>query len=124
MPPASLQDEKGSFPNIRCDVREGITDAEALEISLTENLAREDADELTYYEAFLSLTLKGRSVGEIARTYGKKEREVEQYLASPISCPRIRELYRDDELDAGDMRLLTMATKTQQREWLKLFRRQ
>lgn len=116
-----VEAEKGSFPDIRCDVREGLSDAEALEISLTENLAREDADELTYYEAFLSLTLKGRSVGEIARTYGKKEREVEQYLALANLLPRIREIYRDQVLDAGDLRLLTMATKTQQREWLKLF---
>lgn len=116
-----IEGETGSFPNICCDVREGLTEAEALEISLTENLAREDADELTYYETFLSLTLKGRSVGEIARTYGKKEREVEQYLALANLLPRIRELSRDEELDAGDMRLLTMATKTQQREWLKLF---
>jgi len=116
-----IDGETGSFPDIRCDVRDGLTDAEALEISLTENLAREDADELTYYEAFLSLTLKGRSVGEIARTYGKKEREVEQYLALANLLPRIRELYRDEELDGGDLRLLTMATKTQQREWLKLF---
>ncbi|HEY4275918.1 MAG TPA: ParB N-terminal domain-containing protein [Rhizomicrobium sp.] len=117
-----IADEKGNFPNIGCDVREGLTDAEALEISLTENLAREDADELTYYEAFLSLTLKGRSVGEIARTYGKTEREVQQYLAIANLLPAIRELYRGDHLDAGDLRLLTMATKTQQRDWLKLFK--
>jgi ParB family chromosome partitioning protein len=116
-----IEGETGSFPNIRCDVREGLSEAEALEISLTENLAREDADELTYYEAFLSLTLKGRSVDEIARTYGKKEREVQQYLAIANLLPRLRELYREQELDAGDMRLLTMATKTQQRDWLKLF---
>ena len=116
-----IEGETGSFPNIRCDVREGISDAEALDISLTENLAREDADELTYYEAFLSLTLKGRSVGEIARTYGKTEREVQQYLALANLLPAIRELYRNDHLEAGDLRLLTMATKTQQRDWLKLF---
>jgi ParB/RepB/Spo0J family partition protein len=116
-----IADEKGNYPNIRCDVREGLSDAEALEISLIENLAREDADELTYYEAFLSLTLKGRSVGEIARTYGKSEREVQQYLALANLLPAIRELYREEHLDAGDLRLLTMATTTQQREWFKLF---
>jgi ParB family transcriptional regulator, chromosome partitioning protein len=116
-----IESETGSFPNISCDVREGISDAEALEISLTENLAREDADELTCYEAFLSLTLKGRSVGEIARTYGKTEREVQQYLALANLLPAIRELYRGEHLEAGDLRLLTMATKTQQRDWLKLF---
>ena len=116
-----IEGEKGGFPDIRCDVREGLSDAEALEISLTENLAREDADELTYYEAFLSLTLKGRSVGEIARTYGKNEREVQQYLAIANLLPRVRELYREQELGGGDLRLLTLATKTQQRDWLRLF---
>lgn len=116
-----LEQERGGFSEIRCDIREGLSDAEAAEISLTENLAREDADELTYYEAFLSLTLKGRTVGEIARTYGKSEREVQQYLAIANLLPAIRELYRGEHLDAGDLRLLTMATKTQQRDWLKLW---
>jgi ParB family chromosome partitioning protein len=44
-----IESETGEFPAIRCDVREGIDDATAMEISLTENIAREDADELTYY---------------------------------------------------------------------------
>jgi ParB family chromosome partitioning protein len=117
-----VETERGSFSDLNCDVRDGISDAEALEISLTENLAREDADELTYYEAFLSLTLKGRSVDEIARTYGMKEREVMQYLAIANLLPAIRELYREQHVDTGDLRLLTLATKTQQRDWLRLFK--
>jgi ParB family chromosome partitioning protein len=42
-----IEGETGGFPDIRCDVRESLTDAEALEISLTENLAREDALDYT-----------------------------------------------------------------------------
>jgi ParB family chromosome partitioning protein len=34
--------------------------------------------------------------------------------------PAIRDLFRCEELDASDLQLLTMATKTQQRDWLKL----
>ena len=101
MPPASSKARQAASPISVATCGKDCTDAEALEISLTENLAREDADELTYYEAFLSSTLKGRSVGEIARTYGKNEREVEQYLALANLLPRIRELYRDEELDGA-----------------------
>jgi ParB family chromosome partitioning protein len=117
-----IENETGEFPAIRCDVREGIDDATAMEISLTENIARKDADELTYYEAFSALIVKGRTVDEIARTYGKTEREILQYLAIANLLPAVRELYRGEHLDAGDLRLLTMATKTQQRDWLKLFK--
>jgi ParB family chromosome partitioning protein len=68
------------------------------------------------------LIVKGRMVDEIARTYGKTEREILQYLAIANLLPAVRELYRGEHLDAGDLRLLTMATKTQQRDWLKLFK--
>ena len=71
-----------------------------IEVSLIENMARENADELTYYETFSALIREGRDVGEIARTFGKTEREVTQCLAIANLLPRIRELYRDDELDA------------------------
>lgn len=116
-----IESETGSFPSLRCDVREGLDDATALEISLTENIARQGADELTYYEAFSALIVKGRTVDEIARTYGKTEREVLQYLAIANLLPRIRDPFREEQLDAGDLQLLTMATKTQQRDWLKLW---
>ena len=53
--------------------------------------------------------------------FGKKEREVTQSLAIANLMPRIRDLYRDEQVDVSDLQLLTMATKTQQREWLKLW---
>ena len=95
-------------------------DASGIEASLIENIAREDVDEITAYETFSALIREGREVGEIARTFGKTEREVTQCLAIANLLPRIRDLFRNEELDAGDLQLLTMATKTQQRDWLKL----
>ena len=102
-------------------MREGIDDAAAIEISLIENVAREDADTLTCYETYVTLIRQGRSVGEVARLFGKKEREITQCLALANLLPRIRDLFRNDELDGSDLQLLTMATKTQQREWLRLW---
>lgn len=116
-----IENERGEFPPLPCDVRENLTDADAREISLIENVAREDADEITCYEAFSALIRDGKTVDEIARTFGKTEREVCQSLAIANLLPRVRDLYRSEELDAGDLQLLTMATKTQQRDWLKLW---
>jgi ParB family chromosome partitioning protein len=116
-----IETETGAYPPLPCDVREGLDDASATEISLIENVAREDADELSCYETYVALIHQGRTVGEIAHLFGKREREITGCLAIANLLPRIRELYRDGELDGSDLQTLTMATKTQQRGWLKLW---
>jgi ParB family chromosome partitioning protein len=102
-------------------LRETCSDAEALEISLIENVAREDADELTEYETYAGLIRLGRTPGEIAKTFGVDEKDVLRRLALANLLPRIRDLYRSEELDSSDLQLLTMATKSQQQAWLKLW---
>ena len=110
-----IEQEAGSFPPLNCDLRENCSDAEALEISLIENVAREDADELTEYESYAGLIRLGRSPAEIAKTFGVEEKDVLRRLALANLMPRIRDLFRSEELDASDLQLLTMATKSQQR---------
>jgi ParB family chromosome partitioning protein len=116
-----IEGETGSFPPVACDLRENCSDAEALEISLIENVAREDADELTEYETYAGLIRLGRTTLEIAKTFGVDEKDVMRRLALANLMPRIRDLFRSEELDTGDLQLLTMATKSQQRDWLKLW---
>ena len=116
-----IESERSSFDPIKCNVMDEADAASGIEVSLIENMAREDADELSTFETFSALIREGRNVGEIARTFGKTEREVTQCLAIANLLPRIRELYRTEDLDSGDLQLLTMATKTQQREWLHLW---
>lgn len=116
-----IEGETGNFPPVQCDLRETCSDAEALEISLIENVAREDSDELTEYETYAGLIRLGRSPSEIAKTFGVDEKDVLRRLALANLMPRIRDLYRSEELDSSDLQLLTMATKTQQRDWLKLW---
>jgi ParB family chromosome partitioning protein len=116
-----IEGETGSFPPVACDLRENCSDAEALEISLIENVAREDADELTEYETYAGLIRLGRTTLEIAKTFGVDEKDVLRRLALANLMPRIRDLFRSEELDSSDLQLLTMATKSQQRDWLKLW---
>ena len=115
-----VESERGEFPPLNCDVRENCSDAEALEISLIENVAREDADELAEYETYAGLIKLGKKLGEIAATFGITEHKVTQRLALANLLPAVRDMYRNEELDPSDLQLLTMATKTQQRDWLKL----
>lgn len=116
-----IEGETGTFPPVQCDLREDCSDAEALEISLIENVAREDADELSEYETYAGLIRLGRAPAEIAKTFGVDEKDVVRRLALANLLPRIRDLYRSEELDASDLQLLTMATKSQQQGWLKLW---
>lgn len=107
--------------SLPCAVIDAGDDAEALEASLIENVARLDPDEVTRWECFARLVKEGRSSEEIAATFGLTERQVKRTLALGNLVPRIRNLYRNDKIDAASMRHLTLATKAQQREWLRLF---
>lgn len=115
-----VENERGSFEPIKCAVVEAGDDANALEISLIENVAREDVDEITQYEIYTRLIVLGRSPGQIAAGQGITEHQVRQRLAIANLLPQIRDLFRTGELEPEDMQALTLATKTQQRAFLKL----
>jgi ParB family transcriptional regulator, chromosome partitioning protein len=107
------------FTALPCAILDGSDDAAALEASLIENIARLSPSEIEQYETFVRLTKEGRSVAQIALTFGITERMVHQRLALGNLNPRIRKLYARDEIDNHTLQLLTLATKSQQIAWLK-----
>lgn len=113
--------EQGSIDPLPCAVMAPGDDAAALEASLIENVARLAPDEMTQYETYVRLTREGKSVAEIASTFGLDEREVKQRLALGNLLPKIREAYRKGDIDSESIRHLTLATKAQQKGWLALF---
>jgi len=115
-----VEQERGNFDPIKCNVIEAGDDANALELSLIENVAREDVDEITQYEIYSRLIVLGRSPGQIAASQGVTEHQVRQWLAIANLLPQIRDLFRDGELEPEDLQALTLATKTQQRAFLRL----
>ena len=118
----TVKEERGDFPPVPCHVMQEGDDADALEASLIENLHRVDADEMQQYEAFSRLILKeGKSVEDVAATFGLTKRQVEQRMALGNLLPKIRESYRAERIDVDTIRHLTMATKRQQQDWLKGF---
>lgn len=97
-------------------------DATAIEASLTENIARLPMDEIDQYKAFAALRGEGLEIGDIAARFGVSERLVTQRLAIAGIIEPVLNAYRRDEISAETLRVLTMATPRQQKDWWKLFK--
>jgi len=117
----SVVDDGGAVEPLPCAIIEPGDDAAALEASMLENLARLDPDEMTQYETFVRLRKAGKSVADIAATFGITELMVKRRLVLGELLPKIRTAYRNEDIDAETIRHLTMASKRQQRDWVKLF---
>ncbi len=107
---------------VPCAIMDEGDDAEAIEASLIENLARLDPDEMTRYESFSRLVKEGKKPEDIAATFCVTEIMVRRSLALGNLIPEIRNAYRNEEIDARTIRQLTIANKSQQADWFKLFK--
>jgi ParB family chromosome partitioning protein len=106
---------------VPCAIMAKGDDAAALEASLIENVAHLPMDEMDQFEAFQRLLKEGRSIEDIAHIFGVTELTVKRRLAIANLHPKIRTLYRAEEIDAETLRALTLATKQQQKDWLVLW---
>lgn len=116
-----VADEGGSAEPLPCAIIEPGDDAAALEASIMENSGRLDPDEVTRWESFTALIREGRSVEDIAAHFGLPDLMVKRALALGNLLPRIRDLYRAEKINPDSVRHLTLASKTQQRDWLALW---
>jgi ParB family chromosome partitioning protein len=116
----AVEQERGKIDPLPCAILAPGDDAGALEASLIENIARLDPDEVSQWETFVRLIREGKTVPEIAATFGITDLIVKRRLALGNLLPKIRDAYRREELDAQTIRHLTMASKAQQKAWLKL----
>ena len=94
-----VEAEAGSIEPLPCAIMEAGDDAAALEASMLENFARLDPDEMTQYETFVRLTKEGKTVDAIAQTFGITELMVKRRLALGNLMPKIRDAYRNEEID-------------------------
>lgn len=110
----------GPAEPLPCAILDRTDDASAVEASLIENVARRDPDEVTQWETFTRLVKEGRDVDDISATFGIPALGVKRILALGNLLPRIRDLYRREQIDAATVRHLTLASKGQQKAWLAL----
>lgn len=105
---------------VPCVVLDRCDDATAVEASLAENIERLPMDEMDQHEAFMALRRKGLECADIAAHFGITEQIVKRRLALANLIPDIRRLYRQGEIDAKTLHVLTLATKERQRAWVQL----
>jgi ParB family transcriptional regulator, chromosome partitioning protein len=117
----SLEKEGLEVEAVPCAVMAKGDDAAAVEASLIENVAHLPMDDMDQFEAFQRLLKEGRSIEDIANVFGVTELTVKRRLAIANLAPKIRQLYRVEDIDAETLRALTLATKQQQKDWLALW---
>ena len=116
----SLRDTDDDAPSLPCVILEGDQDAVAIEASLAENIERLPMDEMDQHEAFMALKRKGLSEDDIAAHFGISAQVVKRRLALAALMPDVRRLYRQGEIDAKTLHLLTLATKERQKAFVAL----
>jgi ParB family chromosome partitioning protein len=117
----SLEKEGLEVEAVPCAIMAKGDDAAAVEASLIENVAHLPMDDMDQFEAFQRLLKEGRSIEDIAHVFGVTELTVKRRLAIANLAPKIRQLYRAEDIDAETLRALTMASKQQQKDWLALY---
>jgi len=116
-----VAEETGADMMLPCGIMADGDDAAALEISMIENLGRKTPDPIQQYLAFSKLHKEGRSVEDIAALFGITTQLVNKRMALGNLNPKIHKLFQNEDLDAGDLQTLTLASKERQKEWLCLY---
>lgn len=87
--------------NVPCIVRE-LTDAQAFDAMITENLQRKDVDAFEEAFAFAELLkVKGNDVIELSKRFGKSERFVRERIKLNALIPAFKEKYQDKDITLG-----------------------
>jgi len=118
---AVLKETGDKTIKLPCAVLAEGDDAGAIEASILENVARLEPDEMSQFEAFQRLADEGRTVEQIALTFGVTELMVKRRLALANLLPEIRKAYAAEEIDGTTITALTLGSETQQREWFDLW---
>lgn len=114
--------ETSKTPLVPCAIMTETDAATAIEASVIENVGRLPATEMEQYTAFKHLHDENRSVADIATFFGVTELTVRRVLALANLADPIRKLYAAESIDRETIRALTLASITQQEEWLCLYK--
>lgn len=104
------------FQAISCIVRE-MTDDEAFEAMITENLQRKDVDPIEESFAFAQLTEKGRSLEDIALKFGKSTRFVFDRIKLNALIPELKERVRNGDIPLSGAMILSKLDEETQKEF-------
>ncbi|KAB1082225.1 ParB/RepB/Spo0J family partition protein [Neorhizobium galegae] len=98
---------------VECKVRDS---EDATEISLTENVMREDMHPVDAYEAFSALADQGKAIPDIAARFGTTEIIVRRRLALAKVSPKLLDLYRKEEMTFEQLSAFTVSDDHERQE--------
>lgn len=101
------------FQTISCIVRE-MTDDEAFDAMITENLQRKDVDPIEEAFAFSQLIEKGRTLEDIALRFGKSTRFVFDRVKLNSLIPELKARVRDGEIPISGAMILSKLDDAEQ----------
>lgn len=104
------------FQTISCIVRE-MTDDEAFEAMITENLQRKDVDPIEEAFAFVQLAEKGRTLEDIALKFGKSTRFVFDRIKLNGLIPELKERVRNGDIPLSGAMILSKLGEETQKEF-------
>lgn len=105
--------DKSKYGKINCIIKQ-MTDDEAFEAMITENIQRKDVDTVEEASAFLQMTEKGYSVSEIAEKLGKTQRYVLDRIKLNNLIPELKKRLRDGEIPITGAMLLSKLEESHQ----------
>ena len=118
---ADMHEGAAYAPTLPCLVVEA-DDAQAMEISLLENSAREDATPMQEFRTYAALVKAGTKVEAIADTFGVPLKTVRQRLALGKLPKFVQAECEADRITGQTLTALTMATRKQVSDWVKLYK--
>ena len=102
---------------IPCIVRD-MTDEDAFDAMITENLQRKDVDPMEEAFAFSQLVAMGKTIEEIALRFGKSKRFIADRIRLDKLIPELKEGVTDGGVNIGAAMLLCKLDEDKQREFL------
>lgn len=97
-----------------------VTEEQAYEVALAENVAREDMHPADAFQAFKRLVDGGMTSSDVAARYGYSERTVKELLSLAECSPKVIKAYRDGHMTLDETKAFAGAPHDRQEEVLKL----
>lgn len=110
----------GSFSKIPAIVRV-MTDAEAFDAMITENLQRQDVDPIEEAFAFAQLIKTGKTAEEIAVRFGKSIRFVQDRVKLNSLIPELMVALKDDKMSIAAAMIISKLNEKDQQQFYKTY---
>jgi ParB family chromosome partitioning protein len=117
-----LFDEGRYQEQVEVHLRDGESDADAFEISLTANILRRQLHPVAEFEAFVALIEKGQDKQQVADHFGIPLRAVEQRLALGRLHEDVRLAWIEGRINGEAARAFTLASSADQATYLSTAR--